>query len=50
MRPHAYWAECERAFREDVELRQRKDLVDLETAIQAINDGKWPAEEKGVSE
>ena len=42
--------ERERAFREGVKLRQRKDLVDLEAAIQAINDGKWPAEEKGASE
>jgi hypothetical protein len=43
-------AERERAFREGVKLRQRKDLVDLESAIQAINDGKWPAEGKGASE
>ena len=43
-------AERERAFSEGVKLRQRKDLVDLEAAIQAINDGKWPGEEKGASE
>ena len=60
--PHPLWrkrtrkarvaalAERERAFREGVKLRQRKDLVDLEGAIQAINDGKWPAEENGASE
>jgi hypothetical protein len=43
-------AERERAFREGVTQRRRKDLVDLEAAIQAINDGRWPAEEKEAAQ
>lgn len=43
-------AERERAFREGVTQRRRKDLVDLEAAIQAINEERWPAEEKEAAQ
>jgi hypothetical protein len=29
-----------------VEQRRRNDLLDLEAAIQAINEGRWPADGK----
>ena len=42
-------ADRERTFRERVKRRREKDLVDLELAIQTINEGKWPGEEKDTS-
>ena len=41
-------AERECALRERIERRRAKDSLELEAAIQAINEGTWPEEEKNT--
>ena len=45
----ADFAARERALIERMELRRAKDAAELEAAIQAINEGRWPTEEKDVT-
>ena len=42
--------ERERAFNEKLEWRRARDAEELEAAIQAINEGRWPVEEKDASQ